>query len=179
MATVTPYVGEIRMFAFQRVPSGWAACDGSLLGISGNEALYTLLGTTYGGDGQTSFGLPDLRSRVPLHQGQGNGLTPRVLGQRSGTETVTLTTQQMPAHTHPVYATTNAANAATPANSVVPGTLSSTDTMYATNVSGTFSFNTAAGAVGVQGGSSPHDNTMPTLTLAYCIATVGLFPSQS
>lgn len=175
---VTPYVGEIRMFAFKRVPEGWVACDGSALKIADYNALYALLGTTYGGDGQNTFNVPDLRGRVPLHQGQAPGLSMRLPGQISGTETVTLLAQQIPVHNHLVYATTNAANTNTPGTGVVPGALTGTDTMYATDTSGTFSFDLAPAAVGTQGGSSSHENAMPTLTVAYYIATVGLYPTQ-
>ncbi|QAU24851.1 phage tail protein [Dyella sp. M7H15-1] len=175
----TPFVGEIRLFGFPRIPTGWLACDGSLQSISGYEVLYTLLGTTYGGDGQNTFGLPDLRGRVPLHQGTGNGLSPRPLGQSVGTESVDLTIVQLPLHTHIAYATTNQANATSPSSSVAPGTVASTDTMYSSNLTGARSFNLENSAVTYTGGSQPHDNTMPTLTASYCIAFEGLFPSQS
>src|SRR5262245_46307226 len=97
-----PFIGEIRVFGFNFAPLGWATCDGQLLAISQNTALFSLIGTFYGGDGQTTFGLPDLRSRVPLHQGQGPGLSAHSLGSKTGAESVTLTAQQMPSHTHPV-----------------------------------------------------------------------------
>lgn len=97
----TPYVGEIRLFAFPRIPTGWFACDGSLKPIANNEVLFTLLGTTYGGDGVNTFAVPDLRGQVPLHMGTGPGLTNRPIGQRSGSESVTLLATQLPSHTHP------------------------------------------------------------------------------
>jgi microcystin-dependent protein len=174
----TPYVGEIRLFGFPRVPTGWLACDGSMQSIDQYQTLYTLLGTTFGGNGVNTFGLPDMRGRVPLHQGTGTGLTPRVMGQLIGTETVTVNSPQMPAHTHAVYATVNPASTATPGTSVMPGSLTGTDTMYASDLTGANVFTLAANAVGLQGGSQPHENTMPTLTVAYCIAYAGIFPSQ-
>lgn len=175
---VTPYVGEIRMFPFQRAVTGWVPCDGRLLSINGNETLYALIGTTFGGNGQTDFGLPDLRGRVPLHQGQGIGLSPRVMGMIAGNETVNLNTTQMAQHSHPVYATTNAGSTQSPGTTVVTGALTSNDTMYASSISGAYSFNMATDAVTIQGGSNPHENTMPTLTIGYYIATYGIYPSQ-
>ncbi|HUA79616.1 MAG TPA: tail fiber protein [Dyella sp.] len=176
----TPYVGEIRMFGFNRVPTSWAPCDGRLMQIAGNEVLYTLLGTTYGGDGVNTFALPDMRGRLPVHQGQGLGLSPYIIGSRAGTETVTLTTQQIPVHTHPVYATTNNVSTNTPGNQLMPGALTNTDTMYATDLSGATQLalqsNTVANAT--PSGNQPHDNSMPTLTVSYCIALYGIFPSQ-
>ena len=115
-----PYVGEIRMFGGNFAPDGWMNCEGQLLPIAENETLFQLIGTMYGGDGQTTFGLPDLRGRVPLHAGAGTGLTPRTLAQLGGAETVTLSTAQMPAHNHAVLASSNAASTnATPGS--VPG----------------------------------------------------------
>ncbi|TWQ48673.1 phage tail protein, partial [Xanthomonas vasicola] len=110
----TPFIGEIRMFGFGRTPQGWQACDGSLLQISEYEPLYVLLGTAYGGNGSSTFAVPDLRGRLPIHQGQGPALSNYVLAQSAGTETVTLTSLQMPAHTHTAQATTAAATAPAP-----------------------------------------------------------------
>lgn len=174
----TPFVGEIRMFGFGRTPTGWQACDGSLLPISQYDVLYTLLGTTYGGDGQNTFAVPDLRGRVPLHQGQGNGLTNRVLGEVSGTETVTLTPNQIPAHSHTAFATTNAASNGVASTSFVPGAISG-DTLYATDITGQSAFALAPATVGMSTGSQPHENTMPTLTVQFCIAYEGIYPSQN
>lgn len=173
-----PYVGEIRMFGFGRTPNGWQACDGSLLSIAEYEVLYVLLGTTYGGDGQSTFAVPDLRGRLPIHQGQGPGLSNYVIGQVSGTETVTLTTQQMPSHTHTVLATTAAANTGNITAAVIPGAVSG-ETMYATDTTGGAPFTVAPVSVTTAGGSQAHENTMPTLTVQYCIAWAGIFPSQS
>ncbi len=172
------YVGEIRMFGFGRVPNGWFACDGSLKAISGYEALYTLIGTIYGGDGQTTFAVPDLRGTLPIHQGQGPGLTPRVIGQRGGSETVTLTEAQMPAHTHTLVVTSSAASADTPGSSTLPAAVSGQD-FYVTEVSTASALTMETGAVSLAGGSQPHENCMPTLTVQFCIAWSGIFPTQS
>lgn len=174
----TPYVGEIRLFGFPRIPIGWQACDGSLLPISQYQILYTLLGTTYGGDGIQTFAVPDMRGQLPLHQGTGPGLTPRVIGEVGGTETVTLTQLQMPQHTHVLIATSAAANTLAPTQSVLPGAITSVDTMYATSLTGAASAPLASAAIGMLGGNQPHDNTMPTLTVSYCIAWEGIYPSQ-
>lgn len=173
-----PYVGEIRMFGFGRTPNGWQACDGSLLSIAEYEVLFTLIGTTYGGDGQATFAVPDLRGRIPLHQGQGPGLSNYVIGQVAGTETVTLIPTQMPAHTHTLLATTAAATALTPANNLLPGAVSG-DTFYVNSITGNTAAPMSAQMISQSGGSQPHDNTMPTLTVQYCIAWAGIFPSQS
>jgi microcystin-dependent protein len=176
-----PYVGEIRMFGFSRIPTGWFACDGSLKPISGYEVLYTLIGTTYGGDGVNTFGVPDLRGQLPVHQGTGLGLSTRVLGQVGGSEQVTLLTTQMPGHTHAVQATSDAATSATPGTGVLPGSVAAItgETMYVSDLTGAVAQNLAPGSVTQTGGSSPHDNTMPTLTLSICIAWSGVFPSRN
>jgi microcystin-dependent protein len=172
-----PYVGEIRMFGFGRVPNGWWACDGSLLSIAEYEVLYALVGTTYGGDGQTTFGVPDLRGRLPIHQGTGPGLSTYVIGQRAGSEQVTLTSNQMPAHTHTLLATSAAATALSPGNAVLPGAVSG-DTFYASDIAGATAVAMSAQSTSSSGGSQPHENCMPTLTVQYCIAWAGIFPSQ-
>ena len=175
----TPYIGEIRMFGFgtRGAPNGWQACDGSLLPISQYDALFALIGTTYGGDGQTTFAVPDLRGRVPIHQGTGPGLSTYVIGQRAGTETATVLPTQMPAHTHTAVATTAAASTGTPGPSVIPGAVSN-QTMYVTDTTGGRAFSLSPQTVGQAGGSQPHENCMPTLTVQFCIATQGIFPSQ-
>ncbi len=169
------YVGEIRMFAGNYAPVGWAFCDGSLLSISQNELLYSLLGTTYGGDGQTTFALPDLRGRVPLHMGTNPQTgTQYVQGQRAGVEMVTLVKNQLPAHTHPVFAQTLT-------DTVQTGT--PTNATWAPSDFNRFSTNPpdgsmSPGAITSQGGSQPHDNMMPFLTVSFIIATEGIYPSQ-
>ena len=173
-----PYVGEMRIFAFGRTPNGWAACDGSLLSIAEYEVLYTLLGTVYGGDGVSTFGVPDLRGRVPIHQGQGPGLSSYVIGQKAGVESVTLTSQQMPAHNHAAFATTAAATSGSVGTSLLPGTVSG-ETVYVSDTSGAVPFGLALQSVTPAGGNQAHTNLMPTLTMQWCIAWAGVFPSQS
>lgn len=174
----TPYIGEIRMFGFGRTPNGWQACDGSLLAISQYDALFALIGTTYGGDGQTTFAVPDLRGRLPIHQGQGPGLSNYVIGQRAGTESVTVLPTQMPAHTHTLVATTAAASSLTPGNALLPGSVSG-DTFYVSDTTGATVLAMSAQSTSLAGGSQPHENCMPTLTVQYCIATFGIFPSPA
>lgn len=170
-----PFLGEIRMFGFWRVPSGWRACDGSLLSIVDNQALFALLGTTYGGDGQTTFAVPDLRGRVPMSAGSGPGLTPYTLGGSGGSETVTLTAQQLAPHGHGYMATTQAASAPAPGPTLQLGALEG-DTMYATGT--TASVELSARSSTASGGSQPHENVMPTLAVQFCIALQGIFPPR-
>lgn len=176
----TPYIGEIRMFAFgtRGAPNGWQACDGSLLPISQYDALFALIGTTYGGDGQTTFAAPDLRGRVPIHQGQGPGLSNYVIGQLAGTETVTVLPTQMPAHNHALVTTTAAASSLTPANTLLPGAVSG-DNFYVSDLTGTTQVAMSAQSTSLAGGNQPHENCMPTLTVQFCIATQGIFPSPA
>jgi microcystin-dependent protein len=166
----SPFVGEIRMFAGNFAPVGWAFCDGSLMPISENETLFNLIGTTYGGDGQTTFALPNLQSRVPVHVGPGFALA-----QTAGAETVTLTTSQIPAHNHVPQCNSNPGTAAGPANDVwaVP---SPSVTIYS-NVAPSLAINAAA--VGSAGGSQPHDNMMPFLVINFILSLFGVFPSQT
>lgn len=175
----TPYIGEIRMFAFgtRGAPNGWQVCDGSLLPIAEFTPLFSLVGTTYGGDGQTTFAVPDLRGRVPIHQGQGPGLSNYVIGQRAGTETVTVLPTQMPVHTHTLVTTSAAATSLTPGTTVLPGAVSG-DNFYVANVAGATAVAMSAQSTSLAGGSQPHENCMPTLTVQYCIATQGIFPTQ-
>ncbi|ATE72339.1 phage tail protein [Lysobacter capsici] len=173
-----PFVGEIRLFGFGRVPNGWFACDGSLQSIAQYEVLFVLIGTTYGGDGVSTFAVPDLRSRLPIHQGTGPGLSAYVLGQTSGTESVTLTQQQMPAHGHTLLATTELAAATQVGVGVELGALNG-DAMYITDTSGSDMIPMNQASLKSSGGNQPHDNLMPTLTVQFCIAWAGVFPSQS
>ncbi|WP_346948473.1 tail fiber protein [Dyella sp.] len=172
-----PYVGEIRLFPYNFAPNGWFDCDGSLLSISEYEVLYTLLGTTYGGDGVNTFGLPNLCGRVPIHQGTGLGLGTYVLGQMAGTESVTLLSSQMPAHSHTYYAANSVGSSNTPSASLQLGAISG-DTVYTTSTTDLNSAVMQSTAVGPMGGSQPHDNTMPSLVARFCIAWAGVFPSQ-
>lgn len=171
----TPFVGEIRMFGFARIPAGWLPCNGSLISIASNEVLYTLLGTTYGGDGVNTFGLPDLRGQTPIHQGTGPGLTSRPLGLRAGNETVTLISSNLPPHTHTFVATSAAATADTPGQTLLHAAQAS-DTAYMTAPA-----NIALGSASVanSGNGFAHDNIMPTLAVSYCIASIGFFPSRN
>lgn len=173
----TPFIGEIRMFGFGRIPNGWLACDGSLQSIAEYEVLYTLLGTTFGGDGSSTFALPDLRGQAPLHQGNGRGLTPRIIGERSGSESITLLSTQLPAHTHIFVADQGTAETSKPDPTQTLGALVD-DTQYLTDVTGALMYPLQTNAIGISGGNQPHDNTMPTLTVSICIATEGVFPSQ-
>ncbi len=174
----TPYIGEIRMFGFGRTPTNWQACDGSLLPISQYDALFALIGTTYGGDGQTTFAVPDLRGRLPIHQGQGPGLSNYVIGQRAGTETVTVLPTQMPAHTHTLVVTSGAAGSLTPGATLLPASVSG-ESFYASDITGATALPMSNQSTSIAGGSQPHENCMPTLTVQYCIATYGIFPSQA
>ncbi|MBO9715032.1 tail fiber protein [Sphingomonas sp.] len=173
------YLGEIRPFAGNFAPRNWATCSGQLLSIAQNNALFALLGTTYGGDGITTFGLPDLRGRVALSQGQGPGLTNRVLGEKSGTETVTLITQQIPQHNHAILATTAGGTAANPSG-LMPGTPDQNGIFYLnSNVASPADAPLPADTITNTGGNQPHDNIMPILAITYIIALQGIFPSQN
>lgn len=173
----TPYIGEIRLFGFTRIPIGWLPCNGAILPISGYETLFTLIGTTYGGDGQSTFALPDLSSRVPIHYGNAPGLSPYVLGQVGGSEAVAIVSNQMPQHDHPMVATTAPANSSKISQSLEFGALA-TDVMYTGNVDGLASVTTAPSSTSFAGRGEAHDNLMPTLTVQFCIAYEGIFPSQ-
>jgi len=169
----SPFVGEVRLFAGNFAPVGWMFCDGSILPISEYEVLFQLIGTTYGGDGQSTFALPDLRSRVPVHIGQGAGLSPYVLGQAGGTETVTLTTNQIPAHGHAINANSSHGTSTSPTGKVWAGTADFQQ--YAVERTG----NMAASAIGNSGGSQPHDNRPPFLAVNFIISLFGIFPTQN
>lgn len=171
------YIGTILPFAFPRVPVGWAACDGSLLSINGNEALYSLIGTTYGGDGSSTFALPDLRGRVAIHMGQGSGLSNRVLGQAAGTENVTIQLAQYPTHSHNVVVTSDNSSANPgPMAGAVFGAGTGGATPYINDASGTPAVMNANSLAIAQGGNLPHTNLMPSLVLNYCIALFGIYP---
>ena len=171
------FIGEIRLFGFPRIPDGWVACDGTLLSIGNYETLYALIGTTYGGDGVNTFGLPDLRGRVPLSQGNGAGLTSRVLGQVFGEASHTLMSTEMPSHGHALVSTTNAGTTATPAQNVHLAASNTTGKVYAPQADVT-SYNVMAPSLTQTGNNLPHDNMMPTLTCNFCIAYEGIYPSQ-
>lgn len=164
-----PYVGEIRIFAGNFAPAGWMFCEGQLLPISEYETLFNLIGTTYGGDGQSTFGLPDLRGRVPLHQG--NGFT---LAETGGVETVTLTVSQIPAHSHPFLGSTSVANDANAGNNVV-----AQPSAFFPYLNVTPSTPMANGFLGQTGGSQPHNNFQPYLCVDFIISLFGLYPSPT
>jgi microcystin-dependent protein len=168
----TPYVGEIRMVGFNFAPVGWAFCNGQLMPISENDTLFNLIGTTYGGDGQETFALPNLQSRIPIHAGQGSGLPNFVIGEMAGTETVTLTVPQIPSHNHAAMATSNSGNQSTPQNGIwaSPG-----QGAYGT---GTASLAMKANLIAISGGSQPHENMMPYLTINFIISLYGVYPTQ-
>jgi microcystin-dependent protein len=170
-----PFVGEIRCFGFNFAPAGWAFCNGQLAAISQNETLFNLIGTTYGGDGQSTFALPNLQSRVPIHMGTfaSNNYT---LGQAAGVENVTLTLNELPAHVHVLTGTGLTANAKRPVANSVYATSSSGNAFYA--APGTLTA-LAATTVSSSGGSQSHSNIQPYLTLTWCISLFGIYPSQN
>jgi microcystin-dependent protein len=169
----SPYVGEIRLFAGNFAPQGWAFCDGQLLSIAENTVLFELIGTTYGGDGQVTYALPDLRGRVPVHQGS-NGQSNYIVGESGGVETVTVTTGQMPAHRHAMLASTSAAGA-THGPAEVLGS-SAAMKLYGT---GTPNMAMDPNAITRVGGGQPHDNLPPFVALSYIVSLFGIFPSQN
>ena len=162
-----PYVGEIRMFGGNFAPVGWALCQGQILSISGNEVLYQLIGTTYGGDGINTYALPDLRSRVPVHMGPGF-----VLGQRAGSESVTLTTTQIPAHSHVPQCNSGVGNQPNPTAGVWAQSTLNQFSNGPANVA------MSPVAIGSGGGSQPHDNMLPFQVINFIISLFGIFPTQ-
>ena len=173
-----PFVAEIRIFPFFFAPKGWAFCDGQLLPISQNTALFSLLGTTYGGDGKSNFALPNLQGSAAMHPGQGPGLSLHDLGEQSGVEFVTLLQSEMPAHAHAVgRALNNAGNSITPVNSIwaQAGAGRGAAALY---LDGTPTGQVNINSLSVTGGSQPHTNMQPYLTLNFCIALQGVFPAR-
>jgi microcystin-dependent protein len=168
-----PFIGQIRIFAGSFAPDGWFFCDGSLLSIAEYETLYTLLGTTYGGDGSSTFGLPDLRGRTPLHQSFGPDSQTYVIGAQLGSETVTLVPDELPAHTHAFTATSAAANTPNPSNNYLAQS-SQVSAFFGDNPSVAMQNNSLTPV----GGSQPHENRMPFLTTSFIIAWAGIYPSQ-
>lgn len=172
-----PFVAEIRIFPFNFAPRGWAWCDGQLMPLSQNTALFSLLGTTYGGNGQSNFALPDLQGRAPMHPGQGPGLSLHDLGESGGSDTVTLTTAEMPAHSHALRASSEAAEEATPGAGRVQAR-SRGGSVYQTDAGGDKT-QMAAQAAAIAGGSAAHNNLQPYLTFNFCIALQGVFPPRT
>jgi microcystin-dependent protein len=164
-----PYVGEIRMFAGNFAPVGWMLCDGQLLPIAENEVLFQLIGTTYGGDGQSTFALPDLRGRLPMHVGNGAGT-----GEMAGVETVTLSVQQLPTHTHPLLGSQDIANSPNPGNNVL-----ARSPQVNAFVNASPSIAMSPQFISGVGGSQPHDNFQPYLCVNFIISLFGIFPSQT
>jgi microcystin-dependent protein len=164
-----PYVGEIRMFAGNFQPAGWMFCEGQLLPISENETLFQLIGTTYGGDGQETFSLPDLRGRIPVHQGNGN-----ILAETGGAESITLTNAQIPAHSHPIVASSDIANVPSPENAILG--VSTKATIFFNDPPSAFMNPNCITSVG---GNQPHDNFQPYLCVNFIISLFGIFPSPT
>ncbi len=167
-----PFIGQITMFGGNFAPRGWALCDGQLLSISSNQALFSILGTTFGGDGRTTFGLPDLRGRVAMHPGTGSGLTTRSLGERGGAETVTLNTNQIPSHSHEVQCKAEGGGEHTPVNNFCS---LSPDGDYSTTADNIMD----VAMIKNTGGTQAHNNVQPYHCVNYIIALVGTFPSRN
>ncbi len=168
-----PFVGEIRMFAGNFAPRGWAYCDGQLLAVSQNDALFSLLGTIYGGDGRTTYGLPDLRGRIPIHAGDGAGLSNRRLGAKLGTEKETITVNQLPSHSHTLQVSTAAATQNVPTDEYIGS--SPNVRVWRPDAADT---NFGSAAITGVGGSRSHSNLMPFLCIHFIIALFGIYPSR-
>jgi microcystin-dependent protein len=169
-----PFLGEIVIVAFNFAPVGWASCNGQLLPISENDALFNLIGTTYGGDGQSTFALPDLRGRVPIHQGQAPATSNYVIGETGGEETVTLSLNQIPAHEHPI-----SGQSAVGTNSIPAGSVWASQSRLNVYSSATPNTPMNSASVSTAGGNQPHDNRSPYLVVNYIISLFGIFPSQN
>jgi microcystin-dependent protein len=171
-----PFVAEIRIFPFSFAPKGWAFCDGQLLPLSQNTALFSLLGTTYGGDGKSNFALPDMQGNAPMQPGQGQGLSLRDLGEMSGSQTVTLLQSEMPSHPHTMRAASDAADNNSPQNNTAAPPAGRGNNLYITATSPLSLMNPVA--LTPNGGNQPHNNMQPYLTLNFCIALQGVFPPR-
>ena len=171
-----PFVAEIRIFPFNFAPRGWAWCDGQLLPISQNTALFSLLGTTYGGDGKSNFALPDLQGRAPMHPGQGPGLSLHDLGETGGSETVTLLESEMPGHSHAMRAYSDPGDLADPTNRAIAR--APTGKPFQTNTAASVA-QMAPSSLAPAGGDQPHNNLQPYLTFYFCIALQGVFPPRT
>jgi len=167
-----PFLAEIRVFPYNFAPAGWQPCEGQLLPISQNTALFSLLGTTYGGDGRSTFALPDLRGRFPMGVGQGPGLSDRDIGEQVGSETVSLTTAQMPLHNHGLRATSTA-NTSNPSGAALANVATSGPAYRTPGV-----LVASGSSLASAGGNQPHENRQPALALTFCIATQGIFPPR-
>jgi len=171
-----PFIGEIRMFGGNFPPSGWAFCNGQTIPISENDALFTLIGTTYGGDGQETFNLPDLQGRIPIHAGTAQSGTTYQIGEKAGVETVTLTVQQIPGHNHVPLATTDPGDQSTPVNNFWSATFTG-DQIY--DPAPTAGGNMNNTLIALAGGSQPHENLAPYLCISFIISLFGVFPTQN
>jgi microcystin-dependent protein len=172
-----PFVAEIRIFPFNFAPKGWAFCDGQILPISQNTALFSLLGTTYGGDGKSNFALPNMQGNAPMHPGQGPGLSLHDLGETGGSDTVTLLQSEMPAHSHALNCAASVGNRTTPAANSISRLTGSTP--YVPDSANPPHVNMAFAAIPPAGGDQPHNNLQPYLTLNFCIALQGVFPPRT
>jgi microcystin-dependent protein len=173
------FVAEIRIFPFNFPPTGWAFCNGQLLPISQNTALFSLLGTTYGGDGKSNFALPNMQGNTPMQPGQGQGLSLRDLGEIGGEESVTLLQTEMPAHGHPALAGGGGVAAQTPVNNAWSSGVKGGPSLYTPSGTGSADVQMHPLALATAGGNLPHNNLMPFLTLNFCIALQGIFPPRS
>ena len=171
-----PFVAEICIFPFNFAPRGWAACDGQLIPISQNTALFSLLGTTYGGDGRSTFALPDLQGRAAMHPGQGPGLSLHDLGETGGSDTVTLLASEMPAHAHALSGSSQPGEDASPANELLARSIGAS--LYQTTTNANI-VQLSPNALAPAGGNLPHNNLMPSLTLRFCIALQGVYPPRT
>jgi microcystin-dependent protein len=175
-----PFIGEIRMFGGNFAPANWAFCNGQLQSIANNNALFALIGTTYGGDGVNTFALPNLQGRLPVHMGQGPNLSPYVIGQAAGTETVALTTTTMPSHQHNVVATTTTATSNLPSGALFASTPVPTPGASAAYTTGSPVLGTLqTTTVQTAGSGTPHNNVMPFLCINFIISLFGIFPSRN
>ena len=168
-----PFIAEVRMFGFTFPPRGWADCNGQVIGIAQNTALFSLLGTTYGGNGQTTFALPNLQNMIPVGMGQGPGLSQYVLGQTSGTTNVTLLANQMPQHNHSFGSSSGDADATNPATSVPARAVG--ETPFVAGAPNT----TLSSNIALVGGGQPHNNMMPYLSVRFCVCMQGIFPARN
>jgi microcystin-dependent protein len=172
-----PFVAEIRIFPFNFAPKGWAWCDGQLMPLSQNTALFSLLGTTYGGNGKSNFALPDLQGRAPMHPGQGPGLSSHDLGETGGSETVTLLESEIPSHAHAMVGVTDTASNNEPANTMFARPLGRGNNQYSQTISPLVSLSDQA--LAPAGGDAPHNNLQPYLTFYFCIALQGVYPPRT
>jgi microcystin-dependent protein len=170
-----PFVGEIRLVGFNFAPQGWAFCNGQLLPINQFDTLFNLIGTTYGGDGQSTFALPNLQSRVIVHQGQGLGLSNYIIGGNGGVETITVTPSQIPNHNHAAACSSSAGSQSSPVGNLWAADAAGLTAEYSNSQNGQVN----AAAIGQSGGSQPHENRMPFLAMNYIISLFGVFPSQN